>query len=93
VPVRAPGRSGKVVRQGVLERGVRADEDEIDGQDDAVVVLDEVGGMRIEGRHFIKVAIEGERAGIAEVQTDEGLEPELAHEVLDFPHREAGQRG
>lgn len=58
--------------QRLLQRLVSADENQINGQDDAVVVLHEVAGMGVEGGGLIEVPVEGERAGATEGEAVEG---------------------
>ena len=55
-----------------LECVTRALKHEVNWQNDAIGVLDEVAGMCFECRHFVQVAIESQRARAAEVRVMTG---------------------
>ena len=48
--------------------------------------------MRVDDGDFVEVAIKGERAGIAQMQIRQTLEPKSAHELSDFLRRDRPSR-
>ena len=73
--------------QSPLERFLGAHEDEVDGQHHAGGVFHEVGHVRIEDGDPVEVAVEGQRAGVAEMETVERPESEALHEGGDLGER------
>ena len=77
----ARNESGQKRFERGLKRLAGVNQDQIDREDDTIGILHEICRMRVKGRDFVEVAIKCQRAGIAQVQTMQRLEPEPGHEL------------